>query len=97
MKILVINGPNINMLGIREKNIYGTKSYADLCEMLEKKAKDENLEIKLFQSLIFTLVGRDHLKAALYSSPQFHRASKMGFRLFPSSVSVYSTRGGTSA
>ena len=50
MKFLIINGPNINMLGIREKNIYGTKSYADLCEMLEKKAKDENFEIKLFQS-----------------------------------------------
>ena len=36
MKILVINGPNINMLGIREKNIYGAETYEDLKALLEK-------------------------------------------------------------
>ena len=37
MKIMVINGPNLNMLGIREKNIYGTFSYDDLCKYIENK------------------------------------------------------------
>ena len=35
MKIMVINGPNLNMLGIREKNIYGTFSYDDLCKYIK--------------------------------------------------------------
>ena len=42
-KILVLNGPNINMLGIREKNVYGTETYTDLCDMIRKKA-DELLQ-----------------------------------------------------
>ena len=39
MKIKVINGPNINMLGIREKEIYGNKTYADLVEMIKNREK----------------------------------------------------------
>ena len=50
MKILVINGPNINMLGIREPCIYGKNTFADLLKLLEETAKQENLEIQQFQS-----------------------------------------------
>lgn len=50
MKIMVINGPNINMLGIREPGIYGTNSFADLLALIEATAKAESLEIEQFQS-----------------------------------------------
>lgn len=50
MKILVINGPNINMLGIREPGIYGTQSFADLLSLLEQTAREEGLEIRQYQS-----------------------------------------------
>lgn len=50
MKILVINGPNINMLGIREPDIYGKQTFADLLSLIEKTAQEEGLEISQFQS-----------------------------------------------
>ena len=50
MKILVLNGPNINMLGIREPGIYGKQTFQDLLNLLETVAKDENLEIEQYQS-----------------------------------------------
>lgn len=50
MKILVINGPNINLLGIRESEIYGADSYDYLIKIIEEKAKKENLDINIFQS-----------------------------------------------
>lgn len=50
MKILVIDGPNINMLGIREVNIYGSKSYDTLLKLLDEVALEENIDIKHFQS-----------------------------------------------
>lgn len=50
MRILVINGPNINMLGIREPGIYGKNTFADLLALLEQTAREENLEIEQFQS-----------------------------------------------
>ncbi|MBQ2651553.1 MAG: type II 3-dehydroquinate dehydratase [Clostridia bacterium] len=50
MKILVLNGPNINMLGIREPGIYGKSSFADLLALLEETAKAEGLEIEQYQS-----------------------------------------------
>lgn len=50
MKILVINGPNINMLGIREVNIYGSESYDKLLKLLDEVAAEENIEIEEFQS-----------------------------------------------
>lgn len=50
MKILIINGPNINFLGIREKNIYGTQSYDDLLSMIAKKGDETGCSIEVFQS-----------------------------------------------
>lgn len=50
MKILVLNGPNINMLGIREPGIYGKNTYADLLKLLDDTARQENLELEHYQS-----------------------------------------------
>ena len=50
MKLLVINGPNLNFLGIREKGIYGTEDYEYLEAMLKNKAKEEGHELEVFQS-----------------------------------------------
>lgn len=50
VKILVINGPNLNFLGIREKGIYGTTDYAGLVKMIEEKAAEEGNDIVVFQS-----------------------------------------------
>ena len=50
MKILVINGPNINMLGIREVNIYGRDTYENLLNLIDQVAHEENIEIEEFQS-----------------------------------------------
>lgn len=50
MKILVINGPNLNFLGIREKGIYGNHDYNYLLQLLENKAKELSITIETFQS-----------------------------------------------
>ena len=50
MKILILNGPNINMLGIREPGIYGKQTFQDLLSLLDETAKKEGLEITQFQS-----------------------------------------------
>ncbi len=50
MKILVINGPNINMLGIREPGIYGKQSFQDLLCLLEQTAMELNIELEQYQS-----------------------------------------------
>ena len=50
MKILVINGPNLNMLGIREPGIYGKNTFADLLNLLEDTAKELGVEVEQFQS-----------------------------------------------
>ena len=50
MKILVINGPNINMLGIREPGIYGKNTFADLLKLLEETALQEAIQIEQYQS-----------------------------------------------
>ena len=50
MKILVINGPNINMLGVREPEIYGKETYNSLVEKIEKYAKEKGVYVKCFQS-----------------------------------------------
>ena len=50
MKILVINGPNLNMLGIREPGIYGKNTFADLLQLLEDTAKELGVEMEQYQS-----------------------------------------------
>ncbi len=50
MKILVINGPNLNMLGIREKNIYGDRDYRALVKGIKAYAKSNNVSVKCYQS-----------------------------------------------
>lgn len=50
MKILVINGPNINMLGIREPGIYGSNTYSDLLDLLLKTANQYEIDIEQYQS-----------------------------------------------
>ena len=49
-KILVINGPNMNMLGIREPKTYGTSDFNALCTYIKEQAASLNLEVELFQS-----------------------------------------------
>ena len=50
MKILVINGPNINMLGIREPGIYGKNTFSDLLRLLDDTATELNIELEQYQS-----------------------------------------------
>ncbi len=50
MKLLIINGPNINMLGIREPDIYGTEDYNALRELIGRTCRDNNVEYRCYQS-----------------------------------------------
>lgn len=50
MKILVVNGPNLNMLGIREPDHYGKETYSDLCNKIQNYCESKNVEVKLYQS-----------------------------------------------
>ena len=50
MKILVLNGPNLNMLGIREPALYGSRNYADLVKFIEDEARDVGVDVEVFQS-----------------------------------------------
>lgn len=50
MKLLVINGPNLNMLGIREKNIYGAETYDELKALIEKTFAEKGVEGEIYQS-----------------------------------------------
>ena len=50
MKILVINGPNLNFLGIREKAVYGTQNYDYLLDLLKKKGEEAGCQVEMFQS-----------------------------------------------
>lgn len=49
-RIMVINGVNLNMLGIRERNIYGTMDYKGMCEYISDKCKDKDVELSFYQS-----------------------------------------------
>lgn len=50
MNILVINGPNLNMLGIREPDIYGRKTYSDLVSLIETYCEEKGVDVTVFQS-----------------------------------------------
>jgi len=50
MRILVLNGPNLNMLGIREPDIYGKDTYSDLVNLIEEHCKNKGIEVKCLQS-----------------------------------------------
>ncbi len=50
MKILVINGPNLNLLGLREPDIYGNRTYDDLVKMIEDHARQKGITVEIFQS-----------------------------------------------
>lgn len=50
MKILVINGPNLNMLGVREPDHYGRETYSDLCNKIQKYCASKNVEVEIYQS-----------------------------------------------
>ena len=50
MKILVINGPNLNFLGIREPSVYGHNTYQDLCNLINEYVQDKDVEVEIFQS-----------------------------------------------
>lgn len=50
MKFLIINGPNLNMLGLREPDIYGKQDFAALCALIEKVCAENGIECELFQS-----------------------------------------------
>jgi len=50
MKLLIVNGPNINMLGKREKEVYGNRTYKNLNKYIHEYCKNKNIEVKIFQS-----------------------------------------------
>ena len=50
MKILVLNGPNLNMLGIREPSIYGMDTYEDLCSIIRDYAQSKQIDVEIYQS-----------------------------------------------
>lgn len=50
MKLLVVNGPNINMLGIREPEVYGNGTYIDLCNLVDNYCREKDIEVEFFQS-----------------------------------------------
>lgn len=65
-KYLIINGPNLNMLGIREPDIYGSRTYDDLCKMIKDAACKMGIEVEFFQSNgegeIVTAIQKTHGK-----------------------------------
>lgn len=50
MKLLILNGPNLNLLGIREPDIYGHETFADLCDRIRAYAEQKGIEVRLGQS-----------------------------------------------
>lgn len=82
MKLLVLNGPNINFLGIREKGIYGTEDYEFLTKMLKEKAEREGHELDVFQS--------NHEGALIDKIQEAHHSGVEGIIINPGAFTHYS-------
>jgi len=80
-RILVVNGPNLNLLGKREPHIYGTKSLADLTKMIRAKARELKVEVSFFQS--------NH-DGALIDFIQKEGPGSLGIIINPGALSHYS-------
>ena len=66
-KILIINGPNLNMLGIREPGVYGTETLETLCEKIRKKADLLNAQVECYQSNIEgEIINKIHSAMGVY-------------------------------
>lgn len=82
MKLLVMNGPNLNFLGIREKKIYGTQDYEYLLNMIQEKAEQENCTIDVFQS--------NHEGAIIDRIQEAYRDGTEGIVINPGALTHYS-------
>ena len=81
MKLLIINGPNINLLGIREKDIYGENSYSDLVEKIRDYGMELGFELDFFQS---------NIEGEIINSIQNSRDKFDGLIINPGAYSHYS-------
>ena len=52
MKFMVINGPNINMIGVREKGIYGSKSFTEICEYIKEEGEKRGMKLLFFKAIV---------------------------------------------
>lgn len=82
MKLLVINGPNLNFLGIREKSVYGVLDYQYLLDLIEKKAKETGNQITVFQS--------NHEGAIIDRLQEAYRDGTEGIVINPGAFTHYS-------
>ena len=82
MKILVINGPNINFLGIREKGIYGNQDYAYLEKLINEKARELDADVEIFQS--------NHEGAIIDRIQQAYYDKVDGIFIYPGAFTHYS-------
>ncbi len=82
MKLLVINGPNLNFLGIREKKIYGAQDYEYLLSMIQEKAEKEHCEIDVYQS--------NHEGAIIDRIQEAYRDGTEGIIINPGAYTHYS-------
>lgn len=82
MKLLILNGPNLNFLGIREKGIYGTETYESLVSMLEDKARREGHHLEIFQS--------NHEGVLIDKIQEAYRTGAEGIIINPGALTHYS-------